>query len=369
MKKIPIDELKPGMMFNKPLFIDDENIILQPSIPLKQKEIDLLTRWGIDSVFTTGEEIKERINILQQKNFSIANKQGIDDYIKNVKMLDDIFKDIKSSKKIETEVIDYLVNEIVTSVEEDKNNLIQFLILGGENINNLSTNSINSAILSTIIGREMKMLSFRLNQLTTGALLHDIGMLKLPEELIVKKDKLDENEYNQIKTHTIYSYNIILKELKYPEEVATIALHHQERWDGKGYPKQLKGEEIPLGARIVAVTEAYEAMVNKRSYRNAIIGYKAMKTILSDNGSHFDPKVVKSFINSIGIYPIGSLVLINNSSIGKVIEIDRKVPLRPKIELIINEFGNKVKQKEIIDLTENKKLFIAKPIDPKEIEG
>ncbi len=369
MKKILIDQLKPGMMFNSPLYIDEENIILQPELPLKQKEIDLLSRWGIDSVYTTGSEIKEKVNILNHKDFSITNKRGIVDYFKNVKMLDDVYNDIKIGSNIDTEIIDYLVNEIVTAVEENKNNLIQFLILGGENVNNLSTNSINSAILSTIIGREMKMLSFRLNQLTTGALLHDVGMLKLPEELLTKKSKLDEDEYKQVKLHTIYGYNIILKELKYQNEVAVIALHHQERWDGNGYPKQLKGEEIPLGARIVAVTEAYEAMVNKRTYRNQMIGYKAMKTILSDNGSHFDPKVVKSFINSIGIYPIGSIVLLNNSSIGKVIEVDSKVPLRPKIELMINEFGDRVKNKKIIDLTVQKKLFIAKPLDPKEIAG
>ena len=369
MRKITIDELKPGMMFDKPLFIDEENIILQPELPLKQKEIDLLIRWNIDTVYTEGLEIKEKISILEHKDFSVTSKAGINDYFKNVQMLDVVFDNIRDNKKVETEVIDYLVNEIVTEVEENKNNLIQFLILGGENVNKLSTNAINSAILSTIIGKEMKMLSFRLNQLTTGALLHDIGMLKLPDELLVKKSKFDEDEYKQIKVHTIYGYNIILKKLKYQEEVANIALYHQERWDGNGYPKQLKGEEIPLGARVVAVTEAYEAMVNKRTYRNEIIGYKAMKTILSDNGSHFDPKVVRSFINSIGIYPIGSLVLLNNSSIGKVIEVDSKVPLRPKIELMINEYGDRVTKKTIIDLTEKKKLFIAKPIDPKEIEG
>ena len=192
MKKISIDELKPGMMFDKPLYIDEENIILQPEIPLKQKEIDLLTRWGVESVYTKGEEIKEKMSILEHKSFSVSSKQGMDDYFKNVKILDDLFNNIKEGKKVDTEIIDYLVNEIVTAVEENKNNLIQFLILGGENINNLSTNSINSAILSTIIGREMKMLSFRLNQLTTGALLHDIGMIKLPEELLSKKEKLDE---------------------------------------------------------------------------------------------------------------------------------------------------------------------------------
>ena len=112
----------------------------------------------------------------------------------------------------------------------------------------------------------------------------------------------------------------------------------------------------------------FVAMVNKRSYRDVMIGYRAMKNVLGGNGRHFDPQVVKALIMSVGIYPIGSLVLLNNSSIGKVTATHSQAPLRPKIELIIDEFGDKLANLVSVDLLEQKDLFIAKAIDPRTIE-
>ena len=140
-------------------------------------------------------------------------------------------------------------------------------------------------------------------------------------------------------------------------------------WDGTGYPKGLKKENIPLGARIVAVADAFEAMVNKRAYRSPTIGYKAMKSILSDNGRHFDPQILLALLASLGIYPIGSLVLLNNSCIGKVVKNHPGAPVRPRIQLLINEIGERITARKDVDLNEQKNLFIAKAIDPQEIDG
>ena len=141
-------------------------------------------------------------------------------------------------------------------------------------------------------------------------------MVKVPKAILRKKEKLSPEELNQIRTHPIHSYRVISKELKYPEEIGVIALQHHERWDGQGYPRHLRGEDINLAARIVAVADAYIAMINERPHRNSMIGYSAMKNVLSDNGRHFDPRVLKAFLESMGIYPIGSIVQLNNSAIG-----------------------------------------------------
>ena len=172
---------------------------------------------------------------------------------------------------------------------------------------------------------------------------------------------------NHIRTHPVMGYQIISKEMKYPEEIALIALQHHEHWDGRGYPRSLKGEDISLFSRIVTVADAYEAMVSERPYRNSMIGYTAMKNVLSDNGRHFDPQVLKAFLESMGIFPIGSVVQLNNSGIGRVSENHADAPLRPKIELLIDEFGNQIEGSETIDLLSKKNLFIVKAIDPKMI--
>jgi HD-GYP domain-containing protein (c-di-GMP phosphodiesterase class II) len=201
-----------------------------------------------------------------------------------------------------------------------------------------------------------------------GALLHDTGMLRIDEAILNKKDKLKDEEIRQIKTHTLISYMVITKEMKIPEEVAAIGIYHHERWDGTGYPKKLKGEEIPLFARIVSVVDAYEAMINKRPYRMPVIGYTAIKSILNDNGTHFDPNILKIFLKCMGIYPVGSFVLLNNNTICKVVDLNLASPMRPTVQLLIDESGKKLEQPKRINLAVNNSIFIIKAVDPANIE-
>jgi len=267
-----------------------------------------------------------------------------------VKNLDEIFTESKTGRKADLNQIDDLVKNLLGAIGKDQNNITQLILLPGGGLNKLSESSVKNAIISSIIGKTMKLYGFRLIQLATGALLHDIGMLKVPGEIRSKKGKLTPEELKFVRAHPMLGYNIVLKELRYPEETAAIVLNHQERWDGTGYPRRVKKEEIPLGARIVAVADAFEAMVNLRAYRNPIIGYKAMKSILSDNGRHFDPKVLRALLMCIGIYPIGSLVLLNNSCIGMVIEHHETAPVRPKLQLLIDKWGDRIKETKEIDL-------------------
>ena len=252
-------------------------------------------------------------------------------------------------------------------MRESKNDLVQLIQRGAGSQRELAAGSVNCAILSTVIGMSMKISGHRLIQLVTGTLLHDIGMIKVPKEILNKNEKLTAEELQQVRTHPLYGYRIISKELKYPEDVAVIALQHQERWDGKGYPRGIREEDIVLPARIAAVADAYEAMINIRPYRSSLIGYSAMKGILSDNGKHFDPQVLKAFLESVGIYPVGSILQMNNSSIGRVVANQKAAPLRPNIELLVDEYGVRVTGREIIDLLEKKKLFIVKAIDPRTV--
>ena len=194
-------------------------------------------------------------------------------------------------------------------------------------------------------------------------------MLRMPKEIVEKKGGLSEGELLRIQSHPLYTYKIVNKELLYPEDVGVIVLQHHERWDGEGYPRRVSGSAIDLGARIVSVADAFEAMVSQKPYRNSLMGYQAMKNLLSDNLRRFDPDVIKAFIQTMGIYPIGSIILLNNGAMARVIEVQATAPLRPKIKILIDEFGKKFKQDdgEDIDLLVEKSLFIAKAVDPKEL--
>jgi putative nucleotidyltransferase with HDIG domain len=127
-----------------------------------------------------------------------------------------------------------------------------------------------------------------------ACLLHDIGKIHIPDQILMKPDRLNENEYEIIKSHPVVGAEVISKVVGFKNSIEVIRSHH-ERWDGKGYPNQLKGEEIPYLARIVAIADAFDAMTSTRSYRSALSVEEAYKRILEGKGSQFDPDLVEEF--------------------------------------------------------------------------
>ncbi len=374
MKVIRTSDLRDGMMFDKPVYIDGDNVFVPIGVPIRQKDIDRLTRWDIADVRTDGSLITEEQKKQSEKQSDAAllrdlpaEKKNVDAYLRAIDEYEHISNAVAQGDEIDRTRIDSVVNVLLERIREGKNEMIQLILMAGKIERKIAAGVINVTILSTIMGMVLKFTSHRLIQLATGALLHDIGMVKVPKAILSKKEKLTPEELNQIRTHPIHSYRVISKELKYPEEIGLIALQHHERWDGQGYPRKLHGEDINIFARVVAVADAYVAMINNRPHRNSMIGYSAMKNVLNDNGRHFDPKILKVFLESMGIYPIGSIVQLNNSAIGRVVETHTEAPLRPIVELIIDEYGNTLGEREIVDLLAKKGAFIVKAVDPKSL--
>ena len=371
MKSIRTADLRDGMKFDKPVYVDGDNVFVPAGIPIRQKDIERLARWEIAEVRTDGSPVSDAPKPVEQA-FDPAvikdlpgDRKNLDAYLRAIDEYEHIVTSVAEGEEIERTKIDETVNILLERIKDGRNEMIQLILMGGRIERKIAAGVINVTILSTIMGTVLKFTSHRLIQLATGALLHDIGMVKVPKTILKKKEKLSPDELNQIRTHPIHSYRVIAKELKYPEEIGVIALQHHERWDGQGYPRKLRGEDINLSARVVAVADAYIAMVNNRPYRNSMIGYSAMRNVLSDNGRHFDPRILKAFLESMGIYPIGSIVQLNTSAIGRVSETHTEAPLRPVVELIIDEFGNRLGEREVVDLLAKKGTFIVKAVDPK----
>ena len=149
-----------------------------------------------------------------------------------------------------------------------------------------------------LMGQDFNMREYELKMLQYATLLHDAGELMVPDELLRKKGKLTEREYKLIKEHPLKGARII-KSLKSLKSVAPMIMYHHENFDGTGYPKGLKGNEIPLGARIMCVVGAFEAMITKRPYRGSLSIKRALEEIKKNSGKQFDPKVVGSFLKVI----------------------------------------------------------------------
>jgi putative nucleotidyltransferase with HDIG domain len=149
--------------------------------------------------------------------------------------------------------------------------------------------------MAVAIGTALNMTEDGLNKLGQGALLHDIGKIAVPDAILLKPGPLTDAEWKIMKTHSEVGYNI-LRTSPYMADVAELIYTHQERFDGSGYPRGLKGEAIPLGARIFAVVDAYDAMRSDRAYRAAMSAARAVAEIRRCSGTHFDPVVVNAFM-------------------------------------------------------------------------
>jgi len=411
MKKIPVKDLKEGLIFSEPVYIDGENILVPAGVAVRKKDIARLNAWGIEAVETEGEPVEanqkgkkaagaddskaqeqadkspigkgqadnnqaDKASEPKKKAASMIslpevqeNKGAYRSYLNLIERLDEVCNNVADGVTMEARSIDNISGRLLQSVREERNSFIGY-ILGGEiKGHEMAKSLVNSAILSALIAMELKMPNHKILQIVTGALLHDVGMLRMPKEIVEKRGGLSESELQRIQSHTLYAYKIVNKELLYPEEVGLIVLQHHERWDGEGYPRRLSGTAIDLGARIVSVADAFEAMVSKKPYRNSMMGYQAMKNLLSDNLRRFDPDVIKAFIQTMGIYPIGSIILLNNGALARVIDVQPTAPLRPTIRILVDEFGTAFKNDsgDMMDLLIEKSLFIARAVDPKEI--
>ncbi len=159
-----------------------------------------------------------------------------------------------------------------------------------------ATHSQNVRKMSVKLGNAMKLDSNTLFDIEIAASLHDIGKISIPYSIINKPGSLTDSEFSIIKKHSTNSFDI-LKDLSGFSSVKEIVRHHHERWDGGGYPNGLKGEEIPLGARIISIADTYDAMTSTRSYRKALSHETALEEIRKNAGTQFDPKIAEIFIN------------------------------------------------------------------------
>ena len=131
-----------------------------------------------------------------------------------------------------------------------------------------------------------------------GALLHDMGKLGIPDRILLKPDKLTEEEWVIMRKHPVYAYDM-LSSIEYLRPALDIPYCHHEKWDGSGYPRGLKGEEIPLAARIFAVIDVWDALTSNRPYRKAWTREQALEYIREQTGTHFDPQIVEVFLANL----------------------------------------------------------------------
>lgn len=413
------------MRFSAPVFFDDgENMFLAERQELKDFHMQALIRWNVEYVYTYGhllsdeesvdelEEIQEldllddNVNDLEEleevedlEELEAADDAKVDSFLEIIKLeqvVDDIsdfiieyppakamtrkyaeaaaqmalfFGEYKNNEVIQRTVVDNVTRSIYSMISDEKNGTMSF-ILNKRKKNLLFYAAVDTAIMSGVMALHLGLPQRKIIQVIEAALLHDIGMLSIPPEVVEKRTKLTNEEFELLKMHTTKAAKFVTDVLLLPRELGMIVKQHHERFDGLGYPEGKKGTDIDIAARIIAVSDAFEAMVSIKSYRDSMIGNEAVKKLLDDNGKHFDPNVIKAFVQTMGVYPVGSLVMLNDSSVARVLEGSVDAPFLPTVKIIVssNKSDEKLEKGEVVVLRSQKKYFIIRAVNPKEIE-
>ena len=195
--------------------------------------------------------------------------------------------------------------------------------------------SVNVCLLSIALGREMDLAPYELENIGICGLMHDIGKMKVPTEILNKPGRLDPQEFEEMARHTTYARQLLMGRSDIYPGAVDVAYTHHERLDGKGYPRGLDASKISLFTRIVTVADAYDAMTSDRCYKQGMSSIDALQILNRNIGTQFDKEVARKFIAMIGLYPPGYLIEMTNGEVGIILSADPGYALKPKAIMVL----------------------------------
>jgi putative nucleotidyltransferase with HDIG domain len=352
MRVVQTGFLKAGDVIGKSLYAENGNLLLGKGIVLTDSLIKKIKDNQIFCLYVD-DEFSEGIE-----------PRGIIDDETMVKSIQSIKETMHSLLKSSTKTkmagripikqylaVENIVNELIKSLEENKGALYTVTELMGTDMYTYK-HSINVAILSILVARSMGYSDVVVKHIAMGGLLHDIGKVKIVPELVNKKGELTIEEFEEMKKHPEYGFEMVKDDRVLAGIAKSIIRYHHEKRDGSGYVSHLEKEDIPEYVGIVTVCDMYDAMTTDRSYRKRMPIYTALETLMCEAIYKIDPQIYRYLVENICIFPVGSMVVLSDGRKAIIIEYRRESPTRPIIKIDEPPYS-------IIDLEAEKTLFIV----------
>ncbi len=346
IERIPISRAIPGMELAKDVYSRNDQMILGRGSILDAQKISKIMFYSVDTVTVYKMEVETEKTLTEQLKASVEFREFSQKYDKTVSVFkNSINKVISENREIDGEE---LMGEIETIIEQTGNNARIFNMLHCIRDYDEMTyvHSVNVSLICNCFAKWLEMSEDEKRIITLGGLLHDVGKIDIPREILLKPDALTRDEYEVVKTHALKGY-AILKDKRIDDRIKMIALQHHERADRTGYPYGKSGDEIEPFAMIVAIADVYDAMTSDRVYRPKLCPFDVVQT-LEDGNMKYNAAYLVPLLEQITEVYINHTVRLNNDSVGKIVMINRGELSKPVIQ-VSNEF---------LDLTKLRKLKI-----------
>lgn len=315
-----------------------EYVYVQP----KQKE----------STDTQGRDFKRQLYKTTQA-FQQVLPQAKSNHRQAKNVVKGLFKSLRLGQSIDAAAVKRSVKQCVDSIIANPDAMLWLGLL--KDVDEYTAeHSLNVALLSIILGRAEGLCTADLELVGLCGMLHDMGKSQIPLEILNKEGAFSDEEFALMKTHATLGYKILRQLPDIPTEAAEAAYGHHERLNSRGYPNSLPAEQIPYLTRIVAIADTYDAITSKRVYSPAKSALDGLQILMGAKGSHFDPELIKQFIECIGVYPAGSIAELSSGEIGIVLPTARDSHNLPKV-LVVRGTDKKTCPEKMLNLSESPK--------------
>ena len=283
-------------------------------------------------------------------------------------LIHSVMEDVHLGRSIDTEGAKEIVADMAASVLRNPDALVCFTHLKKKD-DYTALHCLRVSILALVFGRHLGLNEGELNLLGIGGLLHDIGKMRVPDGILNKPGKLTEREFEIMKSHVPLGVEILQRTKSVAAKSIDVTRQHHERFGGVGYMSGLKGDQITEFGMIAAIVDVYDAITSDRIYQEGISALDALKKMYEWRGKFFHPRLVEQFIQCLGIFPIGSVVVLNTDEVGVVRTLNREQRLKPQVVLVLKPDKTRYSALRAVDLARDttamgKPYEISKVIAP-----
>ncbi|MCM1991205.1 HD-GYP domain-containing protein [Oceanirhabdus seepicola] len=352
MRLVSVFSLKGDEILGRQIYDELGRVLLNVGVKLKPYYIEKIKEMGINTIYIDDDISK---NVIIEESISEKTRQMSKRAVK------EMIESYCREGKTDNSSVMNSVNAVIEDILSNKNVLINVAEISACD-NNIYSHSVNVCVLSTIIGTHMGYNMLKLKDIAAGALLHDIGKIKImnDKKLVANfKTKEELDEYIRL-MHPKVGYDFLGDQYVWNAFVKVVALMHHERSDGSGYPLKLKDDEINEIAKIVCICDVFDNLISGRNSDKGKSVQEVIEYLIGMSNIYFDAEIVTKFTNNIAAFPTGSGVLLSTNEKSLVVKQNDSMPMRPVVKVIYDKDGKLLLEPYEIDLLKDLTLFITK---------